>query len=100
LVDNGDSDVGDDNNGDPCNQGDIREDEAHREDMPTVILNASPPSRPAPQAPPSFDMIDFLHKISSFDLTCMFLQADALPPIPVHVGNHENKSSQDPSVCK
>ncbi len=41
---------------------------------------------PAPQAPPPLlDILNFLHKTSSYDLRTLFQYTDTLPRIPVHV---------------
>ena len=78
LVDVDDSDPADDN--DPSVQDD-------------TILNGFdqhvPPSPQAPPAvlapPPPLDILDFLHRTSSYDLQSVFQLAETLPSVPVHV---------------
>ena len=41
-------------------------------------------SRPRPPSPP-FDMMEFMHKTSSYDLQQIFQLADSMPVIPVHI---------------
>ncbi len=82
LVDDGDSDPANDN--DPSDQDDIRDYTLCNEDIP----HAPPPPQapPAPQAPsPPLDILNFLHKTSSYDLQTLFQYTDTLPRFPVHV---------------
>ncbi len=69
LVDDGDSDSADEN--DPSDQQTTRDDTNCNEDIP----HAPPPPQapPAPQAPPPLlDILNFLHKTSSYDLQTLF----------------------------
>ena len=60
------------------------EDVCPDEEIPDhVIPNPSPARRPAP--PPPFDMMEFMHKTSSYDIMEVFRLTDAMPLIPVHV---------------
>ncbi len=43
------------------------------------------PPRPRGRASSPFNMIDFMHKTSSYKLDQVFRAADAMPSIPVHV---------------
>ncbi len=83
MVDDGDSDPADDN--DPSDQDEIRDDTI----CSKYILHAPPPPPqvpPAPQAPsPPLDILNFLHKTSSYDLRTLFQYTETLPRIPVHV---------------
>ncbi len=44
----------------------------------------SPASVPVPPPPPTFDMLDFMHQSSSYDIQKVLQQAEALPPNPHH----------------
>ena len=48
-----------------------------------VILGPAPP----PHAPQPFDMIDFMHSCSGYDMNKVFRLAESLPPIPCHVAS-------------
>lgn len=78
LVDDDDSDPADDN--DPSVQDD------------TILNGFDQHVPPAPQAPPAIlapppplDILDFLHRTSSYDLQSVFQLAEKLPSVPVHV---------------
>ena len=78
LVDDDDSDPADDN--DPSVQDD------------TILNGLDQHVPPAPQAPPAIlapppplDILDFLHRTSSYDLQSVFQLAEKLPSVPVHV---------------
>jgi hypothetical protein len=44
-----------------------------------------PDSVPVPPRPPKFDMVDFMHQSSRYDIQKVLQQALDLPPIPTHV---------------
>ena len=71
----------DDDDLDLDDQGDNMEDVCPDEEIPDrVIPNPSPASRPAP-----FDMMEFMHKTSSYDIMEVIRLAEAMPLIPLHV---------------
>jgi len=80
LVDDDDSDPADDN--DPSVQDD------------TILNGFDQHVPPAPQAPPAIlapppplDILDFLHRTSSYDLQSVFQLAEKLPSVPAHVSS-------------
>jgi hypothetical protein len=81
----GDSDDDNDNYEqlpDPDNDNDS---DMHGNMIPDAVI--PPParaSRPGPPSPP-FDMTEFMHKTSSYDLQQVFQLADSMPVIPVHI---------------
>ncbi len=85
LVDDGDSDRDPADDIYPSDQDEIRDDTICSEDIPHAP--PPPPQVPAaPQAPsPPVDILNFLHKTSSYDLRTQFQYTETLPRIPVHV---------------
>ena len=66
-------------------QGNDMEDVCQNDELPDQVIPNPPMARqPAPQPPP-FNMMDFMHKTSLYDIMEVFRQAEAMPLIPVHV---------------
>ena len=52
-----------------------------------------------PNPPPPFDMVDFMHMSSSYDMNKVFRLAEDVPCIPRPKGNYEKQSSKHHLVC-
>ena len=75
----GDSDA-DDNDNDQDNHND------NDQEIPDAVIPIPPACRPrAGLAPPPFDMMEFMHGTSSYDMQKVFRLADSMPVIPVHI---------------
>ena len=75
----GDSDS-DDNDNDQDNHND------NDQEIPDAVIPIPPACRPrAGLAPPPFDMMEFMHETSSYDMQKVFRLADSMPVIPVHI---------------
>ena len=73
----GDSDADDNDNDQDDHNGNDQE-------IPEAVIPIPPASRGG-LAPPSFDMMEFMHETSSYDLQKVFRLADSMPVIPVHI---------------
>ena len=66
-------------------QGNAMQDVCPDDEVRDPVIPNPPMARlPAPR-PPAFDMMDFMHKTSSYDIMEVFRLAEAMPLIPVHV---------------
>ncbi len=74
-----------DSDDDDLDLGDNMEDVWPDEEIPDHVNPNRSSVLPAPPPPLAFDMMAFMHKASSYDITEVIRQAEAMPLIPLHV---------------
>ena len=60
------------------------EDVCPDEEIPDHVNPNPSPALPAPPPPLAFDMMEFMHKASSYDIMEVIREAEAMPLIPLH----------------
>ena len=66
-------------------QGNDMEDGCPNDELPDQVIPNPPMATQPEPPPPPFDIMDFMHKTSSYFIKEVFRLSEAMPLIPIHV---------------